>query len=194
MAQAAKQLRKNKDLEAQAEQERKEKEEEKVKKRSRSRDKKRKVLGPGGVLREGLDKRGGGEGVLCHANLLRADETHMETQSRVCFHCVCTQHPWKHMYVLRIQTRGNGNTPHALLLSTVLSFREDSVVTPTVSPSLVTSLSLPLLSHCSMVFFSQQNFSFMETACQFLQEPRTPSQLFVCAAVMTAEPDLQPPV
>uniref|UniRef100_A0A674NKG7 Ankyrin-1 n=1 Tax=Takifugu rubripes TaxID=31033 RepID=A0A674NKG7_TAKRU len=43
MAQAAKQLRKNKDLEAQAEQERKEKEEEKVKKRSRSRDKKRKA-------------------------------------------------------------------------------------------------------------------------------------------------------
>ncbi|GAA6076268.1 uncharacterized [Tachysurus ichikawai] len=44
MAQAAKHLRKNKDLEALAEQERKEKE-EKVKKRSRSRDKKRKVLG-----------------------------------------------------------------------------------------------------------------------------------------------------
>ncbi|KAM9822888.1 ankyrin-1a isoform 2-T2 [Syngnathus typhle] len=43
MAQAAKHLRKNKDLEAQAEQERKEKEEEKVKKRSRSRDKKRKA-------------------------------------------------------------------------------------------------------------------------------------------------------
>ncbi|CAJ1068231.1 ankyrin-1a [Xyrichtys novacula] len=43
MAQAAKHLRKNKDLEAQAEQERKEKEEERVKKRSRSRDKKRKA-------------------------------------------------------------------------------------------------------------------------------------------------------
>lgn len=43
MAQAAKHLRKNKDLEALAEQERKEKEEEKAKKRSRSRDKKRKV-------------------------------------------------------------------------------------------------------------------------------------------------------
>ncbi|XP_067377276.1 ankyrin-1a isoform X4 [Channa argus] len=43
MAQAAKHLRKNKDLEAQAEQERKEKEEETVKKRSRSRDKKRKA-------------------------------------------------------------------------------------------------------------------------------------------------------
>ncbi|XP_047674830.1 ankyrin-1a isoform X6 [Tachysurus fulvidraco] len=47
MAQAAKHLRKNKDLEALAEQERKEKE-EKVKKRSRSRDKKRKCCsGPG---------------------------------------------------------------------------------------------------------------------------------------------------
>ncbi|KAF1389165.1 hypothetical protein PFLUV_G00070620 [Perca fluviatilis] len=45
MAQAAKHLRKNKDLEAQLEQERKEKEEERNKKRSRSRDKKRKVLG-----------------------------------------------------------------------------------------------------------------------------------------------------
>lgn len=44
MAQAAKHLRKNKDLEALAEQERKEKEEERSKKRSRSRDKKRKVL------------------------------------------------------------------------------------------------------------------------------------------------------
>ncbi|XP_023814220.1 ankyrin-1 isoform X15 [Oryzias latipes] len=43
MAQAAKHLRKNKDLEAQLEQERKEKEEERVKKRSRSRDKKRKA-------------------------------------------------------------------------------------------------------------------------------------------------------
>ncbi|KAL7836415.1 hypothetical protein AOLI_G00276990 [Acnodon oligacanthus] len=51
MAQAAKHLRKNKDLEAQAEQERKEKEEkkeeERAKRRSRSRDKKRKVLGRG---------------------------------------------------------------------------------------------------------------------------------------------------
>lgn len=64
MAQAAKQLRKNKDLEAQAEQERKEKEEEKVKKRSRSRDKKRKVLGAGGVV----GVRGGGKGSLpCYA-------------------------------------------------------------------------------------------------------------------------------
>ncbi|XP_039875496.1 ankyrin-1a isoform X3 [Simochromis diagramma] len=43
MAQAAKHLRKNKDLEALAEQERKEKEEERAKKRSRSRDKKRKA-------------------------------------------------------------------------------------------------------------------------------------------------------
>ncbi|XP_035848863.1 ankyrin-1a isoform X11 [Sander lucioperca] len=43
MAQAAKHLRKNKDLEAQLEQERKEKEEERNKKRSRSRDKKRKA-------------------------------------------------------------------------------------------------------------------------------------------------------
>ncbi|XP_049326691.1 ankyrin-1a isoform X6 [Astyanax mexicanus] len=43
MAQAAKHLRKNKDLEALAEQERKEKEEEKSRKRSRSRDKKRKA-------------------------------------------------------------------------------------------------------------------------------------------------------
>lgn len=68
----------------------------------------------------------------------------METQSRVCFHCVRTEHPWNHMYVLRIQTRGSGNTLHALLLSTVLSFREDSAVTLTVSLSLVTSLSLPL--------------------------------------------------
>lgn len=49
MAQAAKHLRKNKDLEALAEQERKEKEEEKAKKRSRSRDKKRKV-GKGDTL------------------------------------------------------------------------------------------------------------------------------------------------
>ncbi|XP_036382335.1 ankyrin-1-like isoform X4 [Megalops cyprinoides] len=43
MAQAAKHLRKNKDLEALAEQERKEKEEEKNKKRNRSRDRKRKA-------------------------------------------------------------------------------------------------------------------------------------------------------
>lgn len=144
------------------------------------------------MLREGLEKRGGG-GVLRHANLLRGDETHMETQSRVCFYCVCTEHPWNHMYVLRIQTRGSGNTLHALLLSTVLSFREDSAVTLTVSLSLVTSLSLPLPSHCSMVFFSQKNFSFMETACQFLQQPVTLSAFSPCAAVMTAEPNLQPP-
>nr|XP_057928086.1 ankyrin-1a isoform X7 [Doryrhamphus excisus] len=51
MAQAAKHLRKNKDLEAQAEQERKEKEEEKVKKRSRSRDKKRKADAGNSFLR-----------------------------------------------------------------------------------------------------------------------------------------------
>ncbi|XP_061762598.1 ankyrin-1a isoform X1 [Nerophis ophidion] len=51
MAQAAKHLRKNKDLEAQAEQERKEKEEEKVKKRSRSRDKKRKADSGNSFLR-----------------------------------------------------------------------------------------------------------------------------------------------
>ncbi|XP_017269238.1 ankyrin-1a isoform X4 [Kryptolebias marmoratus] len=43
MAQAAKHLRKNKDLEAQLEKEEKEKEEERLKKRSRSRDKKRKA-------------------------------------------------------------------------------------------------------------------------------------------------------
>lgn len=50
MAQAAKHLRKNKDLEALAEQEKKEKEEERIKKRSRSRDKKRKVRrGTGGA-------------------------------------------------------------------------------------------------------------------------------------------------
>lgn len=63
----------------------------------------------------------------------------METQSRVCFHCVGREHPWNHMYVLRIQTRGNDNTLHALLLSTVLSSREDSAVTLTVSLSLLTS-------------------------------------------------------
>ncbi|XP_076586174.1 ankyrin-1a isoform X28 [Chaetodon auriga] len=51
MAQAAKHLRKNKDLEAQAEQERKEKEEERVKKRSRSRDKKRKADAGNSFLR-----------------------------------------------------------------------------------------------------------------------------------------------
>lgn len=62
MAQAAKHLRKNKDLEALAEQERKEKEEESVKKRSRSREKKRKVLGllTGGVVKGGV--MGGREG------------------------------------------------------------------------------------------------------------------------------------
>ncbi|KAF7200299.1 transcript variant X6, partial [Nothobranchius furzeri] len=57
MAQAAKHLRKNKDLEAQLEKEKEEKEEERLKKRSRSRDKKRKVLGPitgGGVARGGV--------------------------------------------------------------------------------------------------------------------------------------------
>lgn len=67
MAQAAKHLRKNKDLEAQLEQERKEKEEERVKKRSRSRDKKRKVLGlfTGGVVRGGvMGVRVGREGWL----------------------------------------------------------------------------------------------------------------------------------
>lgn len=66
MAQAAKHLRKNKDLEAQLEQERKEKEEERFKKRSRSRDKKRKVLGlfTGGVVKDGVGsgRRGGQEG------------------------------------------------------------------------------------------------------------------------------------
>ncbi|XP_031712253.1 ankyrin-1a isoform X5 [Anarrhichthys ocellatus] len=51
MAQAAKHLRKNKDLEAQLEQERKEKEEERVKKRSRSRDKKRKADAGNSFLR-----------------------------------------------------------------------------------------------------------------------------------------------
>ncbi|XP_035760883.1 ankyrin-1-like isoform X7 [Neolamprologus brichardi] len=51
MAQAAKHLRKNKDLEALAEQERKEKEEERVKKRSRSRDKKRKADAGNSFLR-----------------------------------------------------------------------------------------------------------------------------------------------
>ncbi|KAM7017978.1 ankyrin-1a isoform 3-T3 [Tautogolabrus adspersus] len=51
MAQAAKHLRKNKDLEAQLEQERKEKEEERSKKRSRSRDKKRKADAGNSFLR-----------------------------------------------------------------------------------------------------------------------------------------------
>ncbi|XP_078026840.1 ankyrin-1a isoform X7 [Epinephelus lanceolatus] len=51
MAQAAKHLRKNKDLEAQLEAERKEKEEERVKKRSRSRDKKRKADAGNSFLR-----------------------------------------------------------------------------------------------------------------------------------------------
>uniref|UniRef100_A0A3Q2V3H9 Ankyrin-1 n=1 Tax=Haplochromis burtoni TaxID=8153 RepID=A0A3Q2V3H9_HAPBU len=51
MAQAAKHLRKNKDLEALAEQERKEKEEERAKKRSRSRDKKRKADAGNSFLR-----------------------------------------------------------------------------------------------------------------------------------------------
>lgn len=43
MAQAAKQLRKNKDLQELAAQELREKEEEKIKKRNRSRDRRRKV-------------------------------------------------------------------------------------------------------------------------------------------------------
>ncbi|XP_033946880.1 ankyrin-1a isoform X3 [Pseudochaenichthys georgianus] len=51
MAQAAKHLRKNKDLEIQLEQERKEKEEERNKKRSRSRDKKRKADAGNSFLR-----------------------------------------------------------------------------------------------------------------------------------------------
>ncbi|XP_030214304.1 ankyrin-1a isoform X7 [Gadus morhua] len=51
MAQAAKHLRKNKDLEAALEQERKEKEEEKAKRRSRSRDKKRKADAGNSFLR-----------------------------------------------------------------------------------------------------------------------------------------------
>ncbi|KAM6965511.1 ankyrin-1-like [Aplochiton taeniatus] len=51
MAQAAKHLRKNKDLEAQLEAERKEKEEEKAKKRNRSRDKKRKADAGNSFLR-----------------------------------------------------------------------------------------------------------------------------------------------
>lgn len=59
MAQAAKHLRKNKDLEAHLEAERKEKEEEKAKKRNRSRDKKRKVKG----LLTGV-RRGWGEGAV----------------------------------------------------------------------------------------------------------------------------------
>lgn len=65
MAQAAKHLRKNKDLEAQAEQERKEKEDERARKRSRSRDKKRKVLGlfTGGVVRGGVMREGGEGGM-----------------------------------------------------------------------------------------------------------------------------------
>lgn len=63
MAQAAKHLRKNKDLEALAEQERKEKEEERVKKRSRSRDKKRKVRGwTDGAWGEGTRQQWGGKG------------------------------------------------------------------------------------------------------------------------------------
>lgn len=64
MAQAAKHLRKNKDLEALAEQERKEKEEEKAKKRSRSRDKKRKV--------GKRDKLTAGESKGEHAAVLKA--------------------------------------------------------------------------------------------------------------------------
>ncbi|XP_023136842.1 ankyrin-1a isoform X8 [Amphiprion ocellaris] len=51
MAQAAKHLRKNKDLEAQLEADRKEKEEERAKKRSRSRDKKRKADAGNSFLR-----------------------------------------------------------------------------------------------------------------------------------------------
>lgn len=119
-----------------------------------------------------MEKQGWGRGAFSvMLPLPRGEETHMETQSPVCFHCVGTEHPWKHMYVLRIQTGGNGNTLHALLLSTVLSSGEDSAVTLTVSLSLVTSLSPPLTSHCSMVLFSPRNSSFMETACQFLQQP-----------------------
>lgn len=131
MAQAAKHLRKNKDLEAQLEQERKEKEEERVKKRSRSRDKKRKVLGlfTGGVVRGGvMGVRVGREGwlergagrlrrpppfFLCHAKLVRGAGAHMETQSSVFLLCVHTV-SLAHMYVLCIQIRGNGTT-HCML-------------------------------------------------------------------------------
>lgn len=195
MAQAAKHLRKNKDLEAQAEQERKEKEEERVKKRSRSRDKKRKVLGlfTGGVVRSGVmgvgwwgrgGWRGGQEGwgtpppfFLCHAKLVRGAGAHMETQPRVCFYYVYTQVSLAHMYVLCIQTRGNGTTHRMLSYSSWLLYwpsclirlirQRSNSTSHCVSVSLHISVSFPLfvsslslLSHCGMVSvseISQQN-------------------------------------
>lgn len=129
MAQAAKHLRKNKDLEALAEQERKEKEEETLKKRSRSRDKKRKVLVlfTGGVARVGWwgvrwggsggwrRRREGGEApppsFSVREAVVKGAGAHMETQSRACFYCVDTR---THMYVLHIQSQGNVTT-HCML-------------------------------------------------------------------------------
>lgn len=91
MAQAAKQLRKNKDLEAQAEQERKEKEEEKVKKRSRSRDKKRKVLGPGGVVGVRCGGKGWGAGGFSVMTTCSGVMRHTWKLSHECVSTVCVE-------------------------------------------------------------------------------------------------------
>lgn len=162
MAQAAKHLRKNKDLEAQAEQERKEKEEEKVKKRSRSRDKKRKVLGlfTGGVVRGRVMGVGwwgwGGRKVeatppphplfLCHTKLVRGAGAHMEIQR---FYCVNTQ-GLRHMRMSSAYKHGETVEHTACFPTPVECFtdcpvrliRQRSTVPRTVSP--VTSLSRPL--------------------------------------------------
>lgn len=190
MAQAAKQLRKNKDLEAQAEQERKEKEEEKVKKRSRSRDKKRKVLGPGGggrgeMLREGFSVMLSCSGVKRHTWKLGHQRV-----STVCVQSTpgitCMSCAYKH-----------GETvTHCMLSLSRLSCLPGKTAR-------CLSLCLRLSSHPSLLLclrtavwsFHNRIFSFMETACQFLQQPPVLLSAFSpCGAIMTAEPNLQPPV
>lgn len=139
MAQAAKHLRKNKDLEAQLEQERKEKEEERVKKRSRSRDKKRKVLGlfTGGVVRGGVmwwwrGGRVGGEGGVAGEGGRKVESPppssfsvilswsglpgHTWKLSHMCAPTVCT-HSLPGTHVCRVHTDAGKrcNTLHALL-------------------------------------------------------------------------------
>lgn len=120
----------------------------------------------------------------------------METRSPACFHCVRAEHPWNHMYVLRIQTRGNGNTLHALLLSTVLSSREDSTVPLTVSLSLHIPLSSFAFALQYGLFTTEFSHSWRQLV-SFYNGPPHPDTIMAFSpfgSIMTAEPNLQPPV
>lgn len=200
MAQAAKQLRKNKDLEAQAEQERKEKEEEKVKKRSRSRDKKRKVLGPGGVVRVrcwGKGWRSGGAGARGFSVMLTCSGVmrHTWKLSHECVSTVCVQSIPGTTCMSCAYKHGE------MVTHCMLSYSQLSCLSEKTARWL--SLCLCLSSHPSLFlclrtavwssFHNGISHSWRQLV-RFYNSHCYPLWFSPRATVMTAEPNLQPPV